>query len=52
MERFFNTEGCCRPDEHYMIKLDDRLDRIKKSYVRRGKYFVINRGRQTSGFND
>lgn len=46
MTRFFNTEGCCRPDEHYMVKLDDRLDRIQKLYVSRGKYFVINRGRQ------
>jgi len=29
-----------------MVKLDDRLDKIKKLYVDRGKYFVINRGRQ------
>ena len=46
MKRYFNTEGSCKPDEHYMVKLNDRLDRIKKSYVDRGKYFVINRGRQ------
>lgn len=25
MERYFNTEGCCRPNEHYMVKLDDRI---------------------------
>lgn len=44
--RYFNTEGRCRPDEHYMVPLDDRLDQMKRLYVDRGKYFVINRGRQ------
>lgn len=29
-----------------MVKLDDRLRRIKEQYVDPGKYFVINRGRQ------
>ena len=46
MTRYFNTEGCCEPDVHYMVRLDDRLERIKRLYVDRGKYFVINRGRQ------
>lgn len=46
MQRYFNTEGRCRPEEHYMVRLDDRLDRIKRLYVDRGKYFVINKGRQ------
>lgn len=44
--RYFNTEGRCRPGVHYMVRLDERMDRIKKLYVDRGKYFVINRGRQ------
>lgn len=44
--RYFNTEGLCRPDEHYMVRLDDRLEKIKKLYVDRRKYFIINRGRQ------
>lgn len=44
--RYFNTEGLCKPDEHYMVRLDDRLEKIKKLYVDRKKYFVINRGRQ------
>lgn len=44
--RYFNTEGCCKPTMHYMVPLDDRLETIKKLYVDRGKYFVINRGRQ------
>lgn len=44
--RYFNTEGICIPEEHYMVRLDDRLKKIKQLYVDRGKYFVINRGRQ------
>lgn len=46
MQRYFNTEGSCNPKEHYMVRLDERLDRIKRLFVDRGKYFVINRGRQ------
>lgn len=46
MMRYFNTEGLCIPGEHYMVRLDDRLKKIKRLYVDRGKYFVINRGRQ------
>lgn len=44
--RYFNTEGCCNPNVHYMVPLDDRLAAIRELYVNRGKYFVINRGRQ------
>ena len=46
MVRYFNTEGLCLPREHYMVQLDDRLEKIKRLYVDRRKYFVINRGRQ------
>ena len=46
MERYFNTEGLCEPDIHYMVRLDERLEKIKRLFVDRGKYFVINRGRQ------
>ncbi len=46
MPKYFNTEGRCRPDIHYMVKLDDRLARMRELYVDRGKYFVINRARQ------
>lgn len=42
MRRYFNTEGWCRPDRHYMVQ----LDKIKRLYVDREKYFVVNRGRQ------
>lgn len=44
--RYFNTEGSCSPEEHYMVRLDDRLARIKRQLVDRNKYFVISRGRQ------
>ena len=46
MRRYFNTEGACRPEIHYMVRIDDRLEQIKRRYVDRGKYFLINRGRQ------
>lgn len=46
MMRYFNTEGRCKPDEHYMVRLDERLDKIKHRFIDRGKYFIINRGRQ------
>ncbi|MDE7478438.1 MAG: ATP-binding protein, partial [Lachnospiraceae bacterium] len=46
MVKYFNTEGSCKPEEHYMVRLDDRLARIKSMLVDRNKYFVINRGRQ------
>lgn len=44
--KYFNTEGLCRPDKHYMVRLDVRLEQMKKQLVDREKYFVINRGRQ------
>lgn len=39
--RYFNTEGCCKPDEHYMVNLYERLNKIKQSYVDRGKYLSL-----------
>lgn len=46
MRRYFNTEGQCDPEIHYMVRLDERLRKIRQSFVDRGKYFIINRGRQ------
>lgn len=46
MKRYFNTEGQCESDIHYMVNIDGRLRQIKDFLVDRGKYFVINRGRQ------
>ncbi len=41
----FNTAGTCRPNEHYMVDITDRLEIIRKM-VAKGNYFCINRGRQ------
>ncbi len=46
MRRRFNTTGSFSVDKHYMVRLDDRLKKIKDDYVDYGSYFVINRGRQ------
>ena len=41
----FNTAGTCRPNEHYMVDITERLEIIRKM-VAQGDYFCINRGRQ------
>lgn len=46
MKRKFNVTGTCYPQRHYMVILDDRVEKIKEEYVDYGSYFVINRGRQ------
>ena len=45
MKRYFNIEGSCHPEEHYMVNLDERLEEIK-ALVDNKKYFSINRSRQ------
>ena len=44
--RYFNITGSCNPERHYMVRLDDRLKKMKEKYVDYGSYFVINKGRQ------
>ena len=46
MKRYFNTEGQCIPENHYMVRLDQRIKKIKEQYVEQGSYFIINNGRQ------
>lgn len=46
MKRKFNITGSCNPKRHYMVRLDDRLKKIREDYVDDGSYFIINRGRQ------
>ncbi len=41
----FNVTGTCFADRHYMVNIDERIQKIKKM-VDRGDYFCINRGRQ------
>ena len=45
MQRKFNVNGLCYPDEHYMVNLDSRMREIRQ-LVDGQKYFVINRARQ------
>lgn len=45
MEKYFNIEGACYPEEHYMVDIRGRLEKIKE-LVDKKKYFTINRGRQ------
>ena len=45
MAKFFNVTADCKPDQHYMVKLDRRLAAIKQ-LVDSGAYFTINRSRQ------
>lgn len=43
--RRFNTAGTCRPNEHYMVDITERLEVIR-TLIANGDYFCINRGRQ------
>lgn len=45
MAKIFNVTANCKPDKHYMVKLDTRLAAIKKM-IDNGSYFTINRARQ------
>ena len=45
MVKVFNVTGACKPDKHYMVKLDKRLAEIKK-LVDDGAYFMIHCARQ------
>ncbi len=45
MAKFFNVNGICRPDRHYMVDLGIKLKKIK-AMIEHGQYFTINRARQ------
>lgn len=45
MSKIFNVTADCKPEKHYMVKLDKRLQEIRK-LVDVGDYFTINRARQ------
>lgn len=45
MNRTFNVNGICYPNEHYMVDIEPKLAEIKQ-LVDEKKYFVINRARQ------
>lgn len=33
MRRRFNITGLCSPERHYMVRLNDRLKKIKEDYI-------------------
>jgi hypothetical protein len=45
MMREFNVTGLCVPDMHYMVNIDEKIEKIF-NLVEGKKYFTINRGRQ------
>lgn len=42
----FHVTGTCNPEWHYMVDISDRVERIARDYIAKGKYFTINRARQ------
>lgn len=45
MAKYFNVNGACKPDVHYMVNPEPKLKQIKKM-IDNGQYFTINRARQ------
>ena len=45
MTKIFNVTADCKPAQHYMVNLNERLMEIKK-LIDAGQYFTINRARQ------
>ncbi|OGV49527.1 MAG: hypothetical protein A2017_22105, partial [Lentisphaerae bacterium GWF2_44_16] len=45
MAKKFNVNGCCFPDEHYMVDISGKLNQAMK-LIEQGEYFTINRPRQ------
>lgn len=45
MPKYFNVNGSCNPEIHYMVNISDKLQKIK-AMVDAGEYFTINKARQ------
>ena len=45
MTKIFNVSANCKPSEHYMVDITEKLHKIKEM-VDKGQYFTINRARQ------
>lgn len=45
LNKCFNVNGVCYPEENYMVNIENRLAQIEKM-VDKKQYFVINRARQ------
>lgn len=46
MEKEFNITGTCIPSMHYMVDTSHKIDETIINYIKKGKYFIINRPRQ------
>ena len=44
MGKYFNTTGICYPEDHYMVNIESRLQKIEK-LIGRGEYFMIHKAR-------
>lgn len=42
--KIFNVSGDCKPNQHYMVDISERLRKIGE-FVDKGEYFTINRAR-------
>ena len=45
MNKRFNITGSCIPEQHYMVDITERLEKIR-DMIDKGAYFVINGGHQ------
>lgn len=45
MAKVFNVTAVCRPEQHYMVNIDDKLKEIRQ-LIDNGMYFTINCARQ------
>ena len=45
MNKRFNITGSCIPEQHYMVDITERFEKIR-DMIDKGGYFVINRGHQ------
>jgi hypothetical protein len=45
MVKKFNVNGCCFPEEHYMVDISGKFNQVMK-LIEQGEYFTINRPRQ------
>jgi len=46
MDKFFNTAGLCKPEDHYMVDPLKRLTDVE-TLIKRNLYFTIHAPRQT-----
>lgn len=50
MARFFNTSGPCKPEQHYMISVEERLLSLRSqmvAHIEKAQYFILHAPRQT-----